>query len=79
MNRVPRKSTKNWGKRWIRKATLNQLFYPDAKDVFGLLQNVLAPVVPTPQNALMATLTNETLRMEDIMDEDRFLEYLLNT
>lgn len=79
MNRVPRKSTKNWGKRWIRKAALNQLFYPDAKDVFGLLQSVLAPVVPTPQNALMATLTNETLRMGDIMDEDTFLEYLLNT
>lgn len=69
MNRVPRKSTKNWGKRWIRKAALNQLFYPDAKDVFGLLQNVLAPLVPTPINAPQITPTNETLQMEDITDD----------
>ena len=71
MNRVPRgRGAKNWGKRWIRKAVLNQLFYPDVKDVSTLLQSVLAPLMPTPIAAPLATLTNETLQMEDITDED---------
>lgn len=69
MNRVPRKSTKNWGKRWIRKAALNQLFYPDAKDVFTLLQSVLAPLVPLQTDVPLVTPTNETLQMEDITDD----------
>ena len=78
MNRVPRKSAKNWGKRWIRKAALNQLFYPDVKDAFTLSQSVLAPLEPPLRNAPMVTLIKEILQMEGIMDEfnDTFIEYL---
>ena len=68
MNRVPQKSAK-WGTRWMRKKECDKLLSPNAKNVFGLLQNVLAPTVSSLTDVPLATLTSETRQMADIMAE----------
>lgn len=65
MNRVPQKSAK-WGTRWIRKKECDNLLSPNAKSAFGLLQSVLAPILPTQTDAPLATLTNAIHQMADI-------------
>ena len=82
MNRVPQKSAK-WGTQWIRKKECDKLLSPNARSVFGLLQSVLAPILPHQQDAPMVTPTRETLRTEDITDENiyevfRYVNYIAN-
>ena len=82
MNRVPQKSAK-WETQWIRKKECNKLLSPKARSMFDLLQSVLGPILPHQQDAPMATLTNETLWIEHITDENiyevlHYVNYIAN-
>lgn len=78
-NRIQQKSAK-WGTQWIRKKECDKLLSPNVRNVFGLLQNVLAPILPVQTDVPLVTLTNETPQMADTMDEiSKILtEYLNN-
>lgn len=57
----------------MRKKECDKLLSPNVRSAFGLLQSVLAPILPTRTDAPLATLTNETRQMADIMaNEDLF-------